>query len=64
LYFGLALRGPLRPIGEPGRFHAALRGFRRAMIRFLKLFKGKLELTHRSRLGFTAGRFIAAARGD
>src|SRR4051812_14619178 len=23
LYAGFALRGPLRPIGEPGRFHAA-----------------------------------------
>ncbi|MFL6973245.1 MAG: hypothetical protein ACJ8F2_15150 [Xanthobacteraceae bacterium] len=25
LYLGLALRGPRRPIGEPGRRHAALR---------------------------------------
>src|SRR4051794_10768492 len=39
LYFGLALRGPLRPIGEPGRFHDALREFRRAMIGILKLLQ-------------------------
>jgi hypothetical protein len=35
LYFGLALRAPVRPIGEPGRFHDGVLGIAIPSIRLI-----------------------------
>src|SRR3954469_4809817 len=62
LYFGWALRGPLRPIGEPGRFQAERRLVLRAMSNLKRrVMRYRLRTTHARVLRFHE--VPAAARG-